>query len=140
MKFLQVPTKEKNIYIRVLLLSALYRVIIIIIPFKKLSKHMGEYNKVSNYNPSQEEIHYISKISRIISKVCFNTPWESKCLVQALIGQKFLSKNKIESTLYLGVSKDSRKELIAHAWLKCGEYYVTGNNGVTFGIVAKYLK
>lgn len=139
-KFIRVPTKDKVIYIKVLLLSALYRLIILIVPFKKLSKRMGEYNKESIYNPNNEEIHYIYKISKIIRKVCFNTPWESKCLVQALIGQRFLYKKKIESTLFLGVSKDSRNEMIAHAWLKCGEYYVTGYNGVAFGVVAKYLK
>ena len=39
---------------------------------------------------------------------------------------KMLEKRNIESTLYLGIAKDEKGELIAHAWLRSGPFYVSG--------------
>jgi len=30
------------------------------------------------------------------------------------------------STLYLGVTYDEKKKMLAHAWLRCGDVFVTG--------------
>ncbi|MEG0711156.1 MAG: lasso peptide biosynthesis B2 protein, partial [Niameybacter sp.] len=55
------------------------------------------------------------------------TPWESKCLVQAMVAQYLLKRRRIATTLYLGVAKGSEGELKAHAWLRCGQMIVTGD-------------
>ena len=36
-----------------------------------------------------------------------------------------LKSKNISTTIYLGVRKEGN-EMKAHAWLRCGEYYVTG--------------
>ena len=63
--------------------------------------------------------------------------WESKCLVRAMTARKLLKEAGIHSTLYLGVGKDEGK-MIAHAWLRCGQMYVTGGNGSSYAMVAKF--
>ena len=43
----------------------------------------------------------------------------------------------IASTIYLGVFKENGK-LKAHAWLRCGQLYLTGGNGEGMAVVAKF--
>jgi phage terminase large subunit len=128
----------------------------LIIPFKNLRKYIGELNKESSFNLSDNEYKTARRISWSINKVSKYTPWESKCLVKALTAQYLLSCSHIENTLYLGVSrknnikienqdikntKESKKsDLVAHSWIRCGNYYVTGGDGNKFKIVAKFTK
>lgn len=139
-KFFKLSFSDKLLVVRIFFLSAFIRMKILLIPFKKISKHLGVIKEESNYIPTDKEMEYIKRISFFIMFVCNKTPWESKCLVQAIIAQKFLCSKKIESTLYLGVGKDSKNNMIAHAWVKCNDFIVTGVSNEGFGIVAKYRK
>ena len=56
-------------------------------------------------------------------------PWKVKCFEEAIAAKKVLEKYKISSTLYLGVDKNTEKELIAHAWLKCRDIFISGEKG-----------
>ena len=76
-------------------------------------------------------------MSRIVDRICSKAPWESKCLVRALTAQKILKKKGIHSTMYLGCGLNDGK-MVAHAWLRCGEMYVTGGNGSEYAIVDKF--
>ena len=70
-----------------------------------------------------------------------HTLWESQCLVKAIAGMKMLEKRNIESTLYLGMAKDEKGKLIAHAWLRSGAIYVSGAEVMErFTVVAKFAK
>lgn len=51
-----------------------------------------------------------------------------------------MSKKKIKTTLYLGCKPDENGKIDAHAWLRCGEVYVTGGNGEGYAVVAYFLK
>ena len=42
----------------------------------------------------------------------------SKCLVQALAGRKLLATYGILSAIHIGVAKDSKNWLNAHAWVE----------------------
>ena len=72
-----------------------------------------------------------------VNRITEHTLWESKCLVRAMTARKLLKEAGIHSTLYLGVGKDEGK-MIAHAWLRCGQMYVTGGNGSSYAMVAKF--
>lgn len=124
-------------------------------PFNKLKNYMGKRNEESDKNISHREYEEATRIAWAISLVAKHTPWESKCLVQSLTAQYFLNKRKITSTLYLGVSKEkllnpknittlnnhcNSEELIAHSWIRCGDFFVTGGNGEHYAIVAKFKK
>jgi hypothetical protein len=69
------------------------------------------------------------------------TIWESQCLVKAIAAMKMLEKRQIESTLYLGTAREESGELIAHAWLRSGPYYITGYEEMArFTVVGKFAK
>ena len=79
------------------------------------------------------------RIGSIVSKASKYTFWKSLCLVQALTAQKLLGDKNIPTTIYLGVLKDKKNNIIAHAWTRCGKYFVTGGeNNEMFTVVAKF--
>ena len=72
-----------------------------------------------------------------MNRICNKTAWESKCLVRALTAQKLLKQKGIGSTLYLGCGYAEDK-MVAHAWLRCGELYVTGGDGAGYAVGDKF--
>lgn len=137
--FVRIGRKRRLWIIKIFALSALIRATILIIPFKRIKKHLGIHNEESTLEVEEEIYELASEIGWIIPRVCKKTPWESKCLVQAIIAQRLLKKEKIDSTLYLGVAKEESGELMAHAWLRCGTMIVTGGGPMPkYKAVAKF--
>ncbi|MCD1161139.1 lasso peptide biosynthesis B2 protein [Peribacillus frigoritolerans] len=111
------------------------------ISFSKVAPSLGEQMKETSYtsNPSDKEV--LASISRAIHIMSRYTFWESQCLVKAMAGMKMLEKRNIDSTLYLGTAKDENGELIAHAWLRSGPFYITGAEVMDkFTVVSKFAK
>lgn len=126
--FLEIDLESKIMFCKAFLLCGFYRFIILYISFNKIKKLLGEKGKESPKQIKRENYEIAKTIGFIVSLASKHTPWESKCLVQAMTAQKLLNDKGIESTLYLGVSKDGDK-MVAHSWLRCGELFVTGGNG-----------
>ena len=117
--------------------SALFRLQILLIKPKYLKKHWGEEDRETVDKEPREIYIYAASVSRIVNRICTKTSWESKCLVRALTAQKLLKRKKIHSTMYLGCKMDEGK-MVAHAWIRCGEMYVTGGNGEGYAVVDKF--
>lgn len=126
--FLEIDLHSKIMFCKAFLLCGFYRFIILYISFNKIKKLLGEKGKECPKQIKRENYEIAKKIGFIVSLASKHTPWESKCLVQAMTAQKLLNDKGIESTLYLGVSKDV-DNMVAHSWLRCGELFVTGGNG-----------
>lgn len=61
-----------------------------------------------------------------------HTPWESACLVQVLAARSMLRAEGIPGVVFIGAGAGdaARAEPFgAHAWLTCGEAFVTGEAG-----------
>lgn len=95
-------------------------------PFVKLAGSLGEFMKETGYEERADRRREMSIIQNTLHIASRNTLWESKCLVRAVAGLMMLKRRGIESTLYLGTSKDEKGRLIAHAWLRSGPRYITG--------------
>lgn len=137
--FLKLDFNIKIRFIKAFIYTGCARAFILFIPFNKLRKRMG---KLKEESPDNVDINTYSEakgVSEIVNIISRHTPWESKCLVQALTAQKLLKEKGIYTTLYLGVRKDKDNNMLAHAWLRCGEYYVTGGaNRHGYAVVAKF--
>jgi hypothetical protein len=59
-------------------------------------------------------------------------PWRSDCLVQVLAADRWLRRHHLQPDFYLGVAKDERGGLAAHAWLRYGDIIVTGGRADPF--------
>lgn len=69
------------------------------------------------------------------------TLWESQCLVKAIAGMMMLERRGIDSTIYLGTTRDEDGKMIAHAWLRSGPFYVSGSEGMKqFTVVGMFAK
>jgi len=100
------------------------------IPFSKVAPFLGEKSAETASCVDERNKSKLNDISKAIAIMSHHTLWESKCLVQALAAMNMLKRRKIESTLYMGMAKDEKGSLIAHAWLRSGSFYVTGAEGM----------
>ena len=123
--FFKIKNQDKLAFIKAFIYMGYFRAFILFVPFNKLRKRMGKIKLESPQEVDDECYKKAVRIARIVGIVSYHTPWESKCLVQALTAQKLLKNQGISTTIYLGVRKEGN-EMKAHAWLRCGEYYVTG--------------
>jgi len=129
---------NKKMTLAVYFYTAIYRFLILTHPSKVLQRHWGESGSESQETETDDHYRYAYRVSKVVNGVSNRTEWESKCLVRALTARKLLLRKGITCTLYLGVGKDENGKMIAHAWLRSGEMYVTGGNGSEYANVAKF--
>ncbi len=121
---------DKKLYFKAFVWSMFTRFLMIYIPFKFYRKYLGVMQQLNSFQPSESQLQEAIEIKKKVLTVCKNTPWESKCLVQAVTCKQLLLKKGIHTNLYLGVWKDElESEMKAHAWLKLGDVILTGKHG-----------
>ena len=125
-KFKKISWKMKLLVLGSFCLLGIIRLAILILPFRYLTLFMGEKMATSPNQINPKLLAKAIKVGWSVNKISNFTPWESKCLVRALTVQIILRVLKIPSTLYLGLAKDDSKQLLAHAWLRCGSVTITG--------------
>lgn len=132
-------SKYKPLLIRAFFLSARYRRMILKYSDQttELQKRFGVEGQESPDKEPLEVYRYAHRVAYAVNTICSRTAWESKCLVRALVAQRLLKRKKINSTLYLGCKMGENK-MLAHAWIRCGEMYVSGGDGEGYGMVAKF--
>ena len=86
---------------------------------------------------SQDESSPSTKIdveclSWAIAVAAQHVPWRSDCLIQVMAADRWLRRHQLRPNFYLGVAKDERGGLAAHAWLRCGDRIVTGGRSDQF--------
>ncbi|MFC5652875.1 lasso peptide biosynthesis B2 protein [Paenibacillus solisilvae] len=96
------------------------------LPFSKIASSLGKRMEETPFQRDRVNEAELLQIAKAIHIVSRNTWWESKCLVMAIAGMKMLERRRINSTLYLGTARNSRGQMIAHAWLRSGPLYLTG--------------
>ena len=101
------------------------RLALAVLPFRRLARRLGSVgHEAPAVEPeSREQLREISWAIRIASRYA---PWQTRCFAEALAGRIMLGRRRLPTTLYLGVDEEPDGELVAHAWLKCGDAVVTG--------------
>ena len=128
---------EYTFFLEAWLLLHVSRLMILFFPFKKIAATFGILNQESTKEIKVQEIG--GDIKNAIRRATQYTVHRSKCYDQALAAKLMLKWRRLPSTIYFGLSKNDRSELIAHAWLRFGNNIVTGEKGIEdFTIVAFY--
>jgi hypothetical protein len=71
----------------------------------------------------------VEKIQVAVQRAGWISPWRNRCLVSSLAARWMLRRRKIGSELSLGVAKDTKGNLVAHAWLKSGDFEIVEKRG-----------
>lgn len=137
-KFLfKLSIKEKLLFVEAFFLTGLMRAKILKVPFNKLKEELGTYNTESADDVVLDDYKIARIVRNVVVTISKFTPWESLCLVQAMTVQRMLKKRGVSTTIYLGVNKEN-KNMVAHAWIRCGKMFVTGGDGSGYATVAKF--
>jgi len=138
LKYLRCSRTDKLLLLYIFILLAIVRLLLLLVPFRYITVWLGKYMKESPYIDGTQDI-FINRVGWAIQVVSKYTPWESKCLVQAITAKIVLRHKRLQNTMYLGVAKDREEQMIAHAWLRSGNKLVTGGrNSSMFTVVAKF--
>lgn len=116
------------------------RVLLLALPLNAIAARLG---KVHQQSPATLDNSFqrtqARRVGYAVTKMSRYVPWDSACLAQALAAKWMLGTRQLPSTLYLGVAFDENKKMLAHAWLRCGDVFVTGAPQHTrFTVVATF--
>lgn len=129
---------EKGMTISVYYYTAYYRLCLLVLKMTQMEKMMGIRGEESVMEETAENLWMSKIVGFHVNRVTEHLPLKRKCWVRALTARKLLMKKGICTTLYMGVGKDDDGNMIAHAWLRCGQRFVTGGNGDGYAMVAKF--
>ncbi len=125
--------EEKVWFVLLFCLSGCIRFLLFTLPFRWISLFLGKQANNSSYhfNVSDWEFSKAVAIGRMVAIVSRYTPWESKCLVQAIMARSLFFAYGIPYVIYLGamLSGSEVEPLKAHAWVSVGGRIVTGRQG-----------
>jgi hypothetical protein len=100
-----------------------------LLPFRWIAPSLGHVGNAQIERPvSPGQQQQGQEVGWAITTLARYFPWDAKCLAQAVAGKWMLQRRGLASTLYLGVDhgRSEEKWLEAHAWLRCGTDFVTG--------------
>ena len=96
-----------------------------VIPFKWIPRFFSN-SKRGTGNEKRETLTLIKTAIQRSSQV---SPWKNKCLISSLAARRMLNRRKNSSELFLGVALGENGKMIAHAWLKTGDFEVVEKGG-----------
>ena len=128
---------EKWMTITVYLYVAYYRLCLLFVPMPRIETMIGVRGEESDAEETLENLKLAKLVGFHVNRVTEHLPLKRKCFVRALSARKILMKKGVNTTIYLGVGKEDGN-MVAHAWLRCGQLYVTGGNGAGYAMVAKF--
>lgn len=112
-------------------LTGVFRAAILLLPFRLYRFVLGKplANTQLCVLATDAQLRRAWQIGSAVELAARYTPWESKCLVQALVGACWCRLYKVPFVIYLGVRKDEHGEMKAHAWTTVGRAVITGRGG-----------
>ena len=107
-------------------LTGWYRFQILHCPFAKLSPKIGTLGQETPWDAEiPPEVLQVQKVVRAVAR---RMPWTCNCMVRALTMKHMLARRGFPSTLYMGVAPTENGSMEAHAWLRCGTKYISGES------------
>ena len=116
-RFLHLSTTEKILILESFLVVLAIRVVLWVVP-AELVRGLSPWNSAEkDASAGQGDWHEITSIVRAVKAASRFVP-KATCLTQALAASWLIRRHGQSSDLVIGVAKDDRSQLIAHAWLE----------------------
>jgi hypothetical protein len=104
----------------------LMRAAIPMVPFHRLGPLLGLAPGGDAIDPHRAEAE---RVRWAVGAAARRLPWHCTCLCRALAAAMMLRRIGVAGTIHLGVGKDEEGALSFHAWLRCDDVIVTGDEG-----------
>lgn len=126
MKGLIFTFKKTLFYTLVFLLLCINKVLIHIIPFKKLIRYYSNASdNIESFVVGENRVnmirHSINRNRRLLL-------WKPVCFEQSLTVLLLARFFRLPGSIYFGICKSQNGKMIAHAWSQIGNYWVTGDD------------
>lgn len=121
---------ERRLLVEAFFWLGLMRLLVLLLPFQWLLPLLRLRScPVETALPAGSAPQPVAFIHCAVQAASGYTPWTSNCLAQALAAQRMLQRRRLHSLLYIGVAQPADQALTAHAWVRCGKAFVTGEAG-----------
>ena len=129
-KFGELSWNEQLLFSEAYFLQLTTGLLLKIIPFRWIPRLFANPSTSSSQvSRLRSQISSLEQIKTAIQHTSKISPWRNKCLIQSLSARRMLNRRKIQSLLSLGVTRDENGRMIAHAWLKAGDFEVVEKSG-----------
>jgi hypothetical protein len=129
-QFVNLNRKQRTLLCEAFIWLGLIRLILLIIPFRYIAPLLGTQNEAVNISDVPKNKEQLDHIFWAICTAGRKTLWKSTCLVQAICGKIMLKLRKQNSTLFLGVAKEGKHGIKAHAWLSADGIIFSGTDRI----------
>lgn len=123
-KFVALSAGEKCMLIEAILFLYVARILLLILPVKTITRISLFRGRKKQRTPSD--------ILKIVRWSLTNSDrlalWKNRCLMQSIAGRWMLQRRGISSRIIFGVRRNKDNDLIAHAWLKAGDFEVVAKS------------
>ena len=123
-KFLRLPSPERNLFVRALVIIWVTRLGLWLLPLRILPRIVSRTVTVVVPVPAQGRA--AEEIVRAVARASRYVP-SATCLTQALAAQALLARHGYAARLRIGIARPGPESLEAHAWVESqGEAVVGG--------------
>lgn len=136
------PWAEKRWFFIAVVLLGLARLAVLTVPFKRIAPWLGKNLQTAAVVPlaTERQVASALHIGRAVRMAARYTPWESKCLPQAMAARVLLGANRLPYALFMGVKNSRESGMTAHAWVCTGAAAVIGGHSFgDFTVVGTYV-
>jgi hypothetical protein len=125
-RFLRCAKADKLLLIEATTLLCWARLLIRVVPFRWIAPHLGRLMAESPVDVGEAERRLALGVAWAVQAIARNAPPGFVCLPQAIAAKWMLRRRRLPSTLYLGLQRQEKSKLTAHAWLRVGDKILTG--------------
>lgn len=130
--FWNIPFQQKQLFFVSFLLCGLAKTAICLLSFRRLRVYFGHScgMGVASTLVTAEQESQARKIRQAIALAAKYTPWNSNCLVRAMVAKFWCQHFNIPYMMFIGLAKKTDKPLgeDGHAWVTAGRIAITGSH------------
>ena len=124
-KFLPLTGGQKKLLAEAAIFLYTTKLLLLFLPVKTVLKiTLSSKNSEKQYEPGQ-----LKEIRLALLNADRLSFWKNRCLVQSIAGRWMLQHRKISSQIFFGVKHDNNRKIVAHAWLKAGDFEIVEKSG-----------
>lgn len=124
-RILRIPHRDRCLWVETLLWLTGLRIGLFVIPFVALRSALQRITRLMPIAPTCHSDDLLSQVAWAVESAARFVP-RATCLPQALAAQALFARRAKPSSLYIGVTRNDRNKIEAHAWVECENRIVVG--------------